>query len=89
MKFYMAELVELGIAFLCALSNHAFGCWIWRRSPLAPLDRWAFEIVHEGDIRRAHERALEALGPVVNPNATTTASGGTCTTIVKDWRQSA
>lgn len=55
MKYYVAELVSTGIAFLCALTNHAGACWLWRK--LMPLDNWADRVMYPPDgvrARKAH-----------------------------------
>lgn len=52
MKFYIAEIVATGIAFLCALTNHAGACWVWKR--LMPLDLWASNIMDERGVNQLH-----------------------------------
>lgn len=52
MKFYIAELVATGIAFLCALTNHASACFVWRK--LMPLDLWASNIMDARGVNQMH-----------------------------------
>ena len=46
MKLWLAEVIEVGGDFLCALLGHFYGCWLvnHRWSPLRPLHRWAVEV---------------------------------------------
>ena len=52
MKYYVAELVSTGIDFLCALTNHAGACFVWRR--LMWLDNWADDVMQRGEGRHPH-----------------------------------
>lgn len=52
MKFYVAELVATGIAFLCALTNHAGACFVWRK--LLSADLWASNIMDARGVNQLH-----------------------------------
>jgi hypothetical protein len=55
MKFYIAELIATSIAFLCALTNHAGACWVWRK--LMPLDEWATNLMDSRGVNQSHRFA--------------------------------
>lgn len=55
MRFYVAEIVATGIAFLCALTNHAGACWVWRK--LLKADLWATNIMDERGVNQMHRFA--------------------------------
>jgi hypothetical protein len=46
MKWYIADVIETGLFFLCCLLGHVGGCWIiqGRWSPLRRLSFWATEV---------------------------------------------
>lgn len=78
MKFYIAELVATGIAFLCALTNHAGACFVWRK--LMPLDLWASNVIDARGVNQLHrfqapEGVTEPTCPCEKPWITFTGAG--------------
>lgn len=45
MKFYVAEIVGLLVDLLCALTNHAHGCWVSNHG-LSKLRDWSLNVVN-------------------------------------------
>jgi hypothetical protein len=54
MKRYAAELVELAFCFLCALTNHARGCWLLNNSPLRRMYWWAIHGRWDDTVEHSH-----------------------------------